>query len=378
ALHHAARRRRRIIADAEGPWLPTGVRNREIHDFGHRKFWRYADARWDTLAPVPVKWARYGVTAEHRAALSDPVGEDLLKDTTEQATTLVAGYPELTSTESTSAAHINTNIIGTQSQTQVLGEVISAQGPATTTGGWATQTPLIDPDTNEPYKNSSGDDQLMAVWSDETQQFAGPAIAPALGTAKNDTTLGSNITDVDPETVSDVLTDEPTTGAIWTLHDGMPTVDQSAPNFVPQQTTFSFQFNNQSPQNGYSVEIVGVDNDRNVTIQVKNWYVRYLGLYVRYLDGNDQPIAVSSIADTLKNSGNFPLWDLGFNGEFDAFLGIINPEWVVYGIPVQSTTIKRTFPMPEAAVSVQILSGGFGSGHNPFPDTLTPGKTLSI
>ncbi|MCP4376706.1 MAG: hypothetical protein GY794_11095, partial [bacterium] len=27
---------------------------------------------------------------------------------------------------------------------------------------------------------------------------------------------------------------------------------------------------------------------------------------------------------------------------------------------------------------VQILSGGFGSGHNPFPDTLTPGKTLSI
>ncbi|MCP4379604.1 MAG: hypothetical protein GY794_25975, partial [bacterium] len=46
ALHHAARRRRRIIADAEGPWLPTGVRNREIHDFGHRKFWRYADARW--------------------------------------------------------------------------------------------------------------------------------------------------------------------------------------------------------------------------------------------------------------------------------------------------------------------------------------------
>ncbi len=374
ALHHAALRRRRIIADGEGQTGPRPGR------YGTRRgrSWRERDPRWDTLAPVPVKWARYGITPKYRATLSDPVGEDLLKDTTDQATSLVAGYPELTSTEPDSAAHINTNIIGTQSQTQLLGEIIASQGPATTTGGWATQTPLIDPDTNQPFKNSSGDDQLMPVWSDETQQFAGQAIAPALQTTKNDTTLGANITNVDPETVSDVLTDDPTTGAVWTLHDGMPTVDQSGPDFVPQQGAFSFQFNNQSPEKGYRVEIVSVDDSRTITIQVKNWYVRYLGLYVRYLDGNNQPIAVSSIADTLQASGNFPLWDLGLNGEFDVFLSLINPEFLVYGIPVQSTTIKRTFPMPETAVSVQILSGGLGGGNNPFPDTLIPGKVMTL
>ena len=124
--------------------------------------------------------------------------------------------------------------------------------------------------------------------------------------------------------------------------------------------------------------MVTIDDSRNVTIQLKNWYVRYLGFYVRYLDANDNPIALSTIEDTLKSSGHFPLYDLGLNGEYDAFVDLINPEWVIYGIPVQSTTVQRTFPMPESAAAVEILCSGLGGGSNPYPATLDPGKITTI
>jgi len=374
SLRRAARRRRRLAAEGRAPWQLQGGRPSPHHG----RYGRASGRKWELDGPVPVKWARYGITPEDRAAFSDPVGEDMLKDTTDQATALVVSLPELTSTEPDSAAHIQTNIVATQPQTQVLGEIIQGQGPATPEGGWATQTELIDEDTGEPYRNSQGQIQYMPVWSEETQQFAGQAIAPSLATAKDDTSLGANITDIDPETVSGVLTAEPTTGAIWTLRDGMPAVDQSDPDQLLQGGNFTYQFTNQSPERGYSVDVVFVDDQRNVTVQIKNWYVRYLGLYVRYLDGSGQPIPVDSIADTLKNSGNFPLWDLGLNGKYDAFIDVINPEWVIYGIPVQTTTIKRTFPIPEEAVSVQILAGGLGSGDNPYPDTLEVAKILTI
>jgi hypothetical protein len=200
-----------------------------------------------------------------------------------------------------------------------------------------------------------------------------------LTTAKGDTTLGVNITDIDPTTVSNVFADEPVTGAVWTLHDGMPTVDQSDTSAALQDSTFSFQVTTQSPENGYSLNVLSVDANRNITVQIKNWYVRYLAFYIRYLDGNGQPIALTgSFADTLQNSGMFPYWNQGYNGTYDAYIDIISPEWEILGMPVSTTTIEYTFPMPEEAVSAQILCGGLGSGSNPFPATLGVGVAMTV
>ena len=67
------------------------------------------------------------------------------------------------------------------------------------------------------------------------------------------TTLGANITTVDPTSITYNDPTAPTNGAIWTLHDGMPTVDQS-PTSLLQATPLQFQFTNQSPGHGYSVD----------------------------------------------------------------------------------------------------------------------------
>jgi hypothetical protein len=333
---------------------------------------------------VPVKWAYYGLAADDLAALADPVGEDMLKDTTSQATALVASHPETSCAEPTSAAYIQNNIIATQSSTKVLGEVIGEQGPATPTGGWATQTPLIDPDTGKQAVNSKGQLQYMPVWSQETLEYTGQAITPALTTVKNDTTLGANVTNIDPtgSVAPDVA--ESTDGAIWTLYDGMPTVDQSETSVTSNNSDVSYKFTDQSPGHGYSLSVSSVDTSLSqVTMTVKNWYLRYLSLYVRYLDANGDPISVSDVVSDLGGEDQaedlFPLWGCcsEWNGTYDFFLNIVSPEYVILGMPIESATIDVTFPMPESASSFLLLAGGIGRGSDPYPDALVPGETMT-
>ena len=331
------------------------------------------------VPPVPRKWHKYALTPELRAALNDPVGEEVLQDTDSQAVALVAGHPELSSGEPNSAADIQTNIIATQPTTQVLGQIVTAQGPATTDGGWATQTPLMNPDTNQPYLNSQGQIQYMPVWSDTTASFAGQAISPSLDTAKDETDLGTNVTTVDPTSITSNDPTAPTNGAIWTLHDGMPTVDQSASSLL-QTTPLQYQFSDQSPDHGYSVTVNDVSADGagniSITFTAKNWYVRYLSLFIRYLDGNNQPIPLGNVEMEIRNG--FPYWDLNYNSQFDAYLDLVNPEWVLLGMPVKTVTVKKTFPVPKEAASALILAGGLGSGSNPYPATLPPGLIMTV
>jgi len=333
----------------------------------------------EDAAPVPVKWARYGITPEIREALNDPVGEEMLQDTASQAVTLVAHHPELVSLEPTSAADVH-NIIGAQRSILSLSQVLQLQGPATPTGGWATLTPLINPETGQPYTNSQGQVQYVPVWSQTTGELAGLAMLQALDTVKNDSlgtahSLGVNITGIDPTTITTNDPNAPTHGKIWTLHDGMPAVGQSASGGL-LETGLAYQLTNQSPDYGYAVAVTGVDSSLNVTITAQNWAVRYLSLYIRYLNASDQPIALSSLASAIQDQ--FPLWDLQLNGEFDALLHLINPQFTVLGIPVQTTTVTTTFPLPPGASKALLLAGGLGRGDNPYPATIGPGKTLTV
>lgn len=333
--------------------------------------------RRHAVPPVPQKWLAYGLTPELRASFDDPVGEEVLQDTNSQAVALVAGYPELAAGEPNSAADIQTNIIATQPATGALGSAINAQGPATTDGGWATQTPLLD-DSGQPYLNSQGQKQYVPVWSSLTGEYGGQAIGPSLDMAKDTTDLGVNVSDIDPTGITTNDANAPTNGAIWTVQDGMPTVDQTSPTGL-QESSVDYQLTNQSPGHGYSLKVneVGVNSAGNVTVTVecKNWYVRYLSIFIRYLDGNDQPIPLSSVASEIQNA--FPNWNPAYNGTYDAYLDLLYPQWQVIGIPVKAKELEKTIPVPREAASVQILAGGMGSGDDPFPGTIDQGVAMT-
>ncbi len=344
---------------------------------------RMRDISGSDPLPVPGKWQRYGLTADDLDMFDDPEGQNDLKDSSDSATALVAGHPELASGEPNSAAHVQCNIIANQSSTTILAQSIESQGPATPDGGWATQVELINPDTNEVARNSQGQIQYVPEWSQQTNQFAGMSVDSSVTQVKDDTTLGANITDVDSTELQDNDTTAPTNGALWTLHDGMPTVDADAPDDFLGADAFMFTYTPQNPSNGYSFKVTGVDENRNVSIEVENWYVRHLSLYVRYLDANDQPIAISDLPDSFKSSSAFqnafPLQECcsDQNGEFDLFTSLLTPEFTILGIPVSTTKADKTFPMPEGAASALVLASGIGSGSNSYPATIVPGAVMT-
>ncbi|MGD2056148.1 MAG: twin-arginine translocation signal domain-containing protein, partial [Gammaproteobacteria bacterium] len=341
-------------------------------------------------APVPVKWARHGVSAAQLAALADPVGEDMLKDSTSTATAMVAGHPEVACFQADTAAYIQTSIIGTQSQTQMLAGVIESLGAAEpqsdwqqcgdaftlNSSGWATLVPVCNPDTGQQATNSqTGAMQYVPVWAQETNVAAMYAITPALASVKADTTLGANVT------TSPASTD----GIIWTEHDGTTTVDQTTSGQVAT-SDLGYITKDQSPGHGYSLTVTGVQQGPppSISITVKNWFVRYLSLYVRYLDDNGDPIAISTLEFNGFNVQElFPLQTCCgglWNGTYDILLDMLSPEFEILGIPLSSTSASYTIPVPESATSVLILAGGMGNQSkdaNPYYDTTIPGATLT-
>jgi hypothetical protein len=322
---------------------------------------------------VHVKWKRYGITEEMRAAFDDPLGESIFKETSESATTLVAYHPELLSGEPNSAAHIHNNIIGPQATTGALADYLAYAGD-----DWATMTELVDEDTGLPYRNSAGDIQYVPEWSEGTATLAGEAMKPALTTSKNDTSLGVNVSGLDPTDIENNDDASPTNGAIWTIQDGMATVEQSGDDLLTDESV-KYQFDNQTPGHGYRVVVdkVIADNSGSVTVdfKTKNNYVRYLALYVRYLDSNGNAIRLSDIASEIRPG--FINWDLKQNGEFDAYLEILNPQWNFFGIAVKTTTATFSVPVPSAASSILVLGGGLGTGSNHYPDTTPPGVIMT-
>jgi hypothetical protein len=316
--------------------------------------------------PCANKFKRYGIAPSVVAGVPDALLlADDFKTWQDQAVALVFGHQELICGQADAAAHIQTNIISSQAKTGMLADVLQYQGPASESGGWATQEVYINPDTGQPYLNSQGQNQCFLNWSSMTLEAAGGAIQPCLQQAKDDATLGANITDLDPTQENAAVS-----GTIWKVQDGVTTVDAGSGGQAGDGTS-AYTFADQSCDNGYRTTLEGVDANQNVTFQVHNWYGRYLAIFVRFLDANDNPIHVSDLPSSTTNC--FPSWGKPFNGTYDSFALLLEPEWELLGIPIKSTTAEFTFNMPEIASKVLILASGSGSGDNSYPDTVGPG-----
>ena len=313
--------------------------------------------------PGANKLRLYGVDPSAFSGISDAyVLEDDFKTWQDLATGLVFGHQELVCGESVSAAYIQKSIIGPQPKTGMLAAILKDQGGATETGGWATQEVYINPDTGKPYLNSNGQKQYFPKWSNETLVATGGAIQPSLKQAKNDATLGANVTLLDPSQDNPQLS-----GTIWKVRDGITTVNAGdvAAGTAASGSAFEYVFASKSCLNGYSAKVISVDDNRNVKIEIHNHYIRYLGLYIRYLDADGNPIPVSQLPpDTLDK---FPDWAKEYNTEYDNMAMMINPEWSILGIPFKSDKQTFTFNVPEAASGVLVLAGGLGRGSDAFP-----------
>lgn len=111
--------------------------------------------------------------------------------------------------------------------------------------------------------------------------------------------------------------------------------------------------------NGLKIESIQSTDQRDVSVTVRNYYLRTHGVYVEYLDGagNSLPVA---------NKG-------GIDTDTAKFLGAVMSDSSIMGIPVMDDTLNPPttleFTMPDNAVSARVHFGSLGlGGAEPFSD----------
>jgi hypothetical protein len=287
---------------------------------------------------------------------------------------LVCHHPEIGSFDGPTLAYIQQAIVCADVSLVNLAVSLFKQGPATTTpGGWATLVEYKDPETGIPQLASNGDKLYLTQHSPITLQLTGAAINSILPKIKNDPTLGANITGLAKSALNAGLQ-----GKMWVTRDGTPTrtavanavagrpallMDAAGPSFTPRDL---------SSGNGYRVDNVS-GAGRTVSFTVDNWYLRYLGLFVRFMDAAGNPIAFSSLpADTQTQF--LP----AVSGTYDCFLSLVNQELVVLGVPIRQNVQTFNIALPPSAASIQILAGGLGHGSNTYPDTVKAGAVMTV
>jgi hypothetical protein len=334
----------------------------------------YAQARAltpDGPLPLSAKRRAYGVApAMSQWDLQD---EQALLDFNSQAEALVGLHPDLVSIERDTAAHIQANYVSPDSNTQFLAALLQTMGPAAPSGmtsvsgkpPWATLLPLVNDQTGQPYKKSDGKlNQYYPDWSPEVEQNMGPAVVSVHPLLKNDATLGVDVTGVNLNDPGQPIPPNVLTGTKWAVHDGIPTVLRSpgtdaadAPKVV---------FTNQGAETGLYVTQPGLDTLDDGRVQatltgVSNWFLRYLGLWVQFLDPNGKVIDASALPnDTFPaEPGPYPRPHT-LDKDDALFLGVVSPAVAICGIPVYPGQFAPTLNIPKSAQTMRILYAGLG------------------
>lgn len=319
--------------------------------------------------------------AQNNASCVD-AGYDGFKDYFDHAMALICHHPEIGSFDAPTLAYVQQNIVCADINVLNLAVALYQQGPATLTGGWATLVPYVDPDNGQQQRASNGDLQYITQHSAKTLKLVGLAIQSIMPKVKNDPMLGANITGLDKTTANADLQ-----GKMWVTQNGTPTRLPSMPASVSAvsrirtamlstlgaaPTGITWTARDLSSGNGFNVNSVSGSGTRTVSFKVSNWYLRYLGIYIRYLDGAGHPIARSALPQSIQHQ-----FIDGISGTYDCFLSLVNQELVILGIPVRQDSQSFNVDVPDQAASIQILAGGLGHGTNSYPDTVSAGAVMT-
>lgn len=339
----------------------------------------YARARARTPAgvlPLSNKRRAYGVRAA--ASERDLRDEHALIDCTSHADALVGLHPDILSIEPGSAAFIQASYVGVDSNTQFLGELLRSMGPAVPQGmanvagkpSWATLLPLMNPSTHPPmpYKKRDGKlNQYYPDWSPRVDEGMASALGAVHPLVRNDASLGADVTGF---TQANPMPPSQALGKVWSRHDGSASVNH--PPSAAQAGAPVCTFRNQGAETGLSVSdpgtIVSLGDGRvQVTVDnVANWFLRWLGMWVQFLDPNGTVIAASSLPPDTLPALTKPN-PLGLDKPDALFVGVLGQPTAIFGIPVYPGTFSPVVTIPASAQTLRILYAGLGQSGS-IPD----------
>lgn len=340
---------------------------------------------------LSAKRRAYGLAAA--ASAEDLRDEAMLVDSSDHALALVGLYPDLLSIEPASAAYIHATHIAPDANTQFLARMLSTLGPATVqqspgqanAGGWATLVPLMDNSKNPPLPMKMSDGRLNLYypdWSAPVDSLAGAAIGSVHAQVKNDESLGVDVTGVSPATP---LSAQKAQGKVWARHDGQASVERGA--LAAEVEAPAWTFTSRNPETGLAVrqpQVAPAEGGRvQVTMDnVANWFFRWLGAWVQFLDPNGKVLAASGLPeDTLESHrGRHPA---GLDKQDALFVGVLPQATAVLGIPVAAGQIAPVITIPQQAHTMRMLYAGLGgfSSRGEYPDGLIgvgAGMTIAV
>ena len=318
--------------------------------------------------PLPLSTKRKLYGHPPATTAQDLLEETALLDTSDHAIAIIGMHPDLLSAEPNSAATVQTTYIGPNGFALELSVLLQVLGPATpqqtprqpNPGGWATLTPILQ-DSGQPFRNQRGNNrgliQYHPDWNSAIVSPARSAVRGVVGPVKNDTTLGGDVTGLDPSAPNG-----PINGALWKRHDGVTTVDQSLTAGSAVQDTLKYTLTTQHTESGYSCTgsaTTQLNGSVVANLTFTNWYVRWLGIYLLFLDSGGHPISPTGVQIQLPSD-----YDPGDSSraslqQFAALFGLLlGPEFTILGIPVEAATATMSVNIPPAASSLRIFASG--------------------
>ncbi|MFZ6677266.1 hypothetical protein [Undibacterium sp. Tian12W] len=110
----------------------------------------------------------------------------------------------------------------------------------------------------------------------------------------------------------------------------------------------------------------------NLTIVVKNHWLRHLSCYVEFLDASGKAKAPENW------SSRFPLLDSVFDGDtYKRYVGMVDPVETIMGIPLSADSSHFNVPVPHDAGTLRFTWGGLGCGAND-PVACPPGVIMTV
>ena len=316
--------------------------------------------------PLSAKRKRYGHPPA--ATVRDRLEEEALKDVSDHAIAIVGMHPDLLSVEPTSAAHVQSNHISPNGFSLELSFVLESAGPATpqqTPGqpnatGWATLIPILD-DNGQPFRNQNGPlnkglIQYHPEWNAAIIPAAAGAVRTVVGPVKDDVVLGGDVTGQDPNGQGRGLG-----GALWKRHDGVTTVVQpGGPTAV--RDTLAYTLTTQNTEGGFSCTgsaVAQSDGSALATLTFTNWFVRWLGIYLLFLDSRGRALDPKGIPVQLPSDYDGDPAARAALQNFAALFGLLlGPEFTLFAIPVQAQTATMTVTIPSTASTLRIFASG--------------------
>ena len=342
------------------------------------------------VLPLSNKRRAYGVRAA--ASARDLLDEHALVDCFSHADALVGVHPDILSIEPNSAAVIHAKHVSVNEMTQFLGELLQKLGPAVPVGStsisgaapWANLVPLLNDSTHppSPYRKSDGHlYQYQPDWTDVVEQTTVQALRAVHPLVRNDTTLGVDVTGY---TQARPLPFEQAQGKVWARHDGSASVDHSAA--AAQAVDVPCVWRSQTAETGLVVYPPSAmsrlgDGRIEVTIDgVANWFLRWLGMWVQFVDPNGNVLLSSSLPDDTL-AGSLVTRGLGLDKADALFVGVLAPPTTICGIPVYPGLFSPVVKIPTGAATMRVFYGGLGqSGSLPGDPAgiIGPGLGMTI